>query len=157
MELIINRNVLVFMRLHGDPDEAVLKFDKLTVQTHGEYIPVNDHHSKYDEYSQYGVSELLLTDRKVVLSFKKPHQKDIRERKIGIDVNFSNLSMTVINEGKVEKVLEKSTKNIVNIQNDYSRRRRNIEKHIRNPQKRHRKLKGARGRQKNREERNILK
>ena len=126
-------------------------FIRITMKPHEyEYIPVNDHHSKYDEYSQYGVSELLLTDRKVVLSFKKPHQKDIRERKIGIDVNFSNLTMTVINEGKVEKVLEKSTKNIVNIQNDYSRRRRNIQKHIRNPQKRHRKLRGARGRQKNR-------
>jgi len=44
-------------------------FIRITFQPHEyEYIPVNSNHSKYSEYSQYGVSELLLRDRKVVLS-----------------------------------------------------------------------------------------
>ena len=139
------------MRLDSELVKLQDGFIRITMKPHEyEYIPVNDHHSRFEEYSRYGISELLLTDRKVVLSFKKPHQKDIRERKIGIDVNFSNLSMTVISEGRVENVLVESTKNIVNIQNDCSRRRTRIQKHIGNPQKRHRKLRDARGRQKNR-------
>lgn len=126
-------------------------FIRITISPHEyEYIPVNDHHSKYDEYSQYGVSELLITDRKVVISFRKPDHKEIMNRKMGIDVNFSNISMTVINEGKIHDVIVKPTKNIVNIQNDFSRRRNRVQKHIVNPQKRHRKLREARGRQGNR-------
>ena len=139
------------MRLDSELVKLQDGFIRITMKPHEyEYIPVNDHHSKFKEYSQYGVSELLLTDRKVVLSFKKPDQKEIRERKIGIDVNFSNLSMTVISEGRVENVFVESTKNITIIQNDYSRRRQKIQKHVKNAQKRHRKLKEARGRQKNR-------
>jgi putative transposase len=139
------------MRLDSELVKIKDGFIRITIRPgEYEYIPVNDHHSKYDEYSQHGISELLLTDRKVALSFRKPDQKEIMNRKMGIDVNFSNISMTVINGNRVEKVLEKSTKNIMNIQNGYSRRRTAIQKHIRNTQKRHRKLKEARGRQCNR-------
>ena len=139
------------MRMDSELVKLQDGFIRITMKPHEyEYIPVNDHHSKYDEYSRSGISELLITDRKVVLSFRKPDQKEIMKRKIGMDVNFSNLSMTVINEGKVDKIFEKSTTNIVNTQNDFSRRRRNIQEHILNPQKRHRKLREARGRQRNR-------
>jgi len=86
---------------------------RITIKPHEyEYIPVNDNHSKYEQYSQYGLSELLITSRKVVLSFRKPDDKEIRERKIGIDVNFSNISMTIINEGKIQDVAVKSTQRI---------------------------------------------
>ena len=47
-------------------------------------------------------------------------------------------------------VIDIPTHNIVNIQNDFSRRRRKIQKHLRNPQKRKKKLKQTRGRQQNR-------
>ena len=111
---------------------------RITIRPHEyEYIPVNDHQSKYHEYSKYGISELLITDRKVVLSFRKPDHKEIVNRKVGIDVNFSNLSMTVIGDGKIEDIVVKSTKNIMSIQNDFSRRRRKAQMHIINPQKRH--------------------
>ena len=124
---------------------------RITIRPHEyQYIPVNDHHSKYHEYTKYGISELLLTDRKVVLSFRKPDHKEIMNRKVGIDVNFSNISMTAINEGEIEDVVVKSTRNIMSIQNDFSRRRTKVQKHINNPQKRHRKLREARGRQHNR-------
>ena len=139
------------MRLDSELVKLQEGFIRITIRPHEyEYIPVNDKHAKYGEYSQYGISELLLTDRKVVISFKKPDYKEIREKKIGIDVNFRNLSMTIITSGKVEKVMEESTSNIVKIQNDYSRRRKKAQKHVKNPQKRQRKLKEARGRQGNR-------
>ena len=129
------------MRMDSELVKLQDGFIRITIRPREyEYIPINDHHSKYHEYSQHGISELLLTGRKVVLSFRKPDEKEIMSRKMGIDVNFSNISMTVINGDRVEKVLEKSTKNIMDIQNDYSRRRTRIQKHIGNPQKRHRKL-----------------
>ena len=115
-----------------------------------EYIPINRKHSRFDEYSGSGISELLLTDRKVVLSFRKPNNREIGEKKIGVDTNFSNLSMTVVDKGRITDVLVKSTEDVVKIQNDFSRRRSKAQKHIRNPQKRNRKLGQARGRQRNR-------
>ena len=47
-------------------------------------------------------------------------------------------------------VIDIPTHNIVNIQNDFSRRRQKLQKHIKNPQKRKKKLKQTRGRQQNR-------
>ena len=47
-------------------------------------------------------------------------------------------------------VIDIPAHNIVSIQNDFSRRRRKIQKHIKNPQKRKKKLKQTRGRQQNR-------
>ena len=139
------------MRMDSELVKLQDGFIRITIRPREyEYIPVNDHHSKYGEYSKYGVSELLLTDRKVVISFRKPDQKEIMNRKMGIDVNFSNISMTTVHEGRIIDVAVKSTQNVVNIQNDYSRRRRKVQKHIMNPQKRHRKLREARGRQQNR-------
>jgi putative transposase len=139
------------MRLDSELVKLQDGFLRITIRPHEyEYILVNDKHAKYSEYNQYGISELLITDRKVVLSFTKPDQKEIRERKIGIDVNFRNLSMTLVANGKVEKVMGQSTDNIVKIQNDYSRRRRKVQKHVTNPRKRQRKLREARGRQANR-------
>lgn len=139
------------MRLDSELVKLQDGFLRITIRPHEyEYILVNDKHAKYSEYNQYGISELLLTDRKVVISFKKPDYKEVREKKIGIDVNFRTLSMTVITKGKVEKVMEESTDNIVKIQNDYSRRRKKVQKHVKNPQKRQRKLREVRGRQANR-------
>ncbi|EQD28255.1 hypothetical protein B1B_18935, partial [mine drainage metagenome] len=101
-----------------------------------EYIPVNEKNRNFSGYSQNEISEVLITDRIVALSFSKPEKKEIAEKKIGIDVNFSNITGTVIQAGMVENVLERSTQNIVRVQNDYSRRRRKVQRHVRNPQKR---------------------
>ena len=139
------------MRLDSELVKLQDGFLRITIRSaEYEYIPINRKHSKFNEYSEFGISELLLTERKVVLSFKRPNNKEIGEKKIGVDTNFSNLSMTVVNEGKITDVLVKSTKDVVKIQNDFSRRRTKAQKHIRNPQKRDRKLRHARGRQRNR-------
>ena len=120
------------MRMDSELVKLQGGFIRITIRPREyEYIPINDHHSKYHEYSQHGISELLITDRKVVLSFRKPDEKEIMSRKMGIDVNFSNISMTVINDEKIHGVIVKPTRNIMNIQNDYSRRRTRIQKHIR--------------------------
>ena len=129
------------MRMDSELMKLQDGFIRITIRPHEyEYIPVNENHSRYDEYSKYGISEILLTDRKVVISFRKPENKEIRCRKIGIDVNFSNISMTVINHGVIENVFTKPTNIIMRIQNDYSRRRKLTQKNVKNPQKRHRKL-----------------
>ena len=139
------------MRLDSELVKLQDGFLRITIRSgEYEYIPINRKHSKFNEYSEFGISELLLTERKVVLSFKRPNNKEIGEKKIGVDTNVSNLSMTVVNKGKITDVLVKSTKDVVKIQNDFSRRRTKAQKHIRNPQKRDRKLRHARGRQRNR-------
>ena len=61
------------MRMDSELVKLQDGFIRITMKPHEyEYIRVNDHHSKFVEYSKYGISELLLTDRKVVLSFRKP-------------------------------------------------------------------------------------
>ena len=139
------------MRLDSELVKLQDGYIRITVRPHEyEYIPVNSKNRKFSEYCQNRISEVLITDRLVVLSFKNEAEKAVAEKKIGIDVNFSNITGTVINHGKVEEVLEKSTSGIVKIQNDFSRRRSKVQKHIRNPHKRYRILKQTRGRQRNR-------
>ena len=67
-----------------------------------------------------------------------------------MDINFKNITGTVIDSGRITGVIDIPTHNIVSIQNDFSRRRGKLQKHIRNPQKRKKKLKQTRGRQQNR-------
>ena len=115
-----------------------------------QYVPINNRNRKFLEYSQKKLSEILITDHVVSLSFRKPGVKEIGEKKMGIDVNFKNVTGTVINGGKVERVVEIPTTQIVRIQNDFSRRRAKIQKHVRNPEKRSKKIHQTRGRQRNR-------
>ena len=114
------------------------------------YIPVNTKNKKYMECSLGRMSELLITDRIVSLSFTVVENKNISEKKMGVDVNFKNITGTLINHGSVDRVVEKSTSDIVKIQNEFSRSRQKIQKHIKNPQKRTKKLEKTRGRQRNR-------
>ena len=114
------------------------------------YIPVNTKNKKYMECSLGRMSELLITDRIVSLSFTVVENKNISEKKMGVDVNFKNITGTLINHGSVDQVVEKSTSDIVKIQNEFSRSRQKIQKHIKNPQKRTKKLEKTRGRQRNR-------
>ncbi len=118
----------------------------------GEYafMPVNTRNKKYDEYSLGRISEIQLTDRIVSLSFARMETKQVSERKMGIDLNFKNVVGTLTESGSIQKVVEIPTKHIVKIQNDLSRRRKKVQKRIKNPQKRYRKLKQTRGRQRNR-------
>jgi putative transposase len=115
-----------------------------------EFIPINTRNKKFNEYSRYKISELLITDRIVSISFSIKADKEISSETVGMDINFSNITGTVMHGGDITGVIDIPTNNIVSIQNDFSRRRRKLQKHLRNPQKRKKKLKQTRGRQQNR-------
>ncbi|MCL5874184.1 MAG: transposase [Candidatus Thermoplasmatota archaeon] len=139
------------MRLDSELVKIVGDKLRITIQP-GEYefIPINTRNKKYREYSKYRISELLITDRIVSLSFSIKVDKEISSETVGMDINFKNITGTVMHGSNITGVIDIPTNNIVNIQNDFSRRRRRIQKHIRNPQKRKKKLKQTRGRQQNR-------
>ena len=139
------------MRLDSELVKLQDGYLRITIRPHEyEYIPVNNKNRKFSEYSQNRISEVLITDGLVALSFRNEAEKAVAEKKMGIDVNFKNVTGTVINGGKVERVVEIPTTQIVRIQNDFSRRRAKIQKHVNNPKKRSKKIHQTRGRQRNR-------
>ena len=115
------------MRLDSELVKIVGDRIRITIRP-GEYefIPINTRNKKYREYSKYRISELLITDRIVSLSFSIKVDKEISSETVGMDINFKNIT----------GVIDIPTHNIVSIQNDFSRRRRKLQKHIKNPQKR---------------------
>ena len=117
-----------------------------------EFIPVNNRNKKWADYSGYKISEVLITDSIVSISFTVPDEKLHGDRIIGADLNFSTVDLTAITpaDNQITHVETVPVKNIAEIQNDFSRRRQKLQKHVRNPAKRNRKLKENRGRQRNR-------
>ena len=124
--------------------------DKLRVTIRpGEYewISIIKEHKKWMKYSTYKISELLITDKIVAVSFRIMEKKTIAKMKVGIDLNFKNVTKTVvyIDPHQKEKTLlstgEISTAKIVNLQNDFIRRTRKIQKRVKNTGKRNRILK----------------
>ena len=139
------------MRLDSELVKIVGDRIRITIRP-GEYefIPINTKNKKWEEYSKYRISELLITDRIVSISFSIKVDKEISSETVGMDINFSNITGTVIDSSRITEVIEISTNNIVSIQNDFSRRRQKLQRHVKNPQKRKKKLKQTRGRQQNR-------
>jgi transposase len=70
------------------------------------------------------------------------------------DLNFKSVDSTKASlsssQPSLTSVDTRSLKEIVRIQNDFSRRRRALQRHVKNPQKRAKKLRETRGRQRNR-------
>ena len=114
-----------------------------------EYILINTENKKWKEYSNHGIGEVLITDRVVAISFKFPG-KELSDENVGIDINFNSIDGTVVNTHGIERAFTEPIPQIARIQNDFSRRRSKIQKHIRNPKKRDKKLKETKGRQRNR-------
>ncbi len=114
-----------------------------------EYILINTENKKWKEYSNHGIGEVLITDRVVAISFKFPG-KELSDENVGIDINFNSIDGTVVNTRGIERAFTEPIPQIARIQNDFSRRRSKIQKHIRNPKKRDKKLKETKGRQRNR-------
>ncbi|MBM5805069.1 MAG: IS200/IS605 family element transposase accessory protein TnpB [Candidatus Verstraetearchaeota archaeon] len=81
-------------------------------------------------------------------------RKPLGSRFVASDLNFNTIDSTVASkEGETVKLRQARTEpigRIARIQNDFSRRRRRIQLHIKNPKKRAKKLKETRGRQRNR-------
>nr|MDO8100071.1 transposase [Candidatus Njordarchaeota archaeon] len=118
-----------------------------------EYITFTPRHKKWGEYSSAGkVSEILLTDSKLCLTFIVgiDGRKPLGERFVGSDLNFETIDSSAFSDGRLESPWTEPLKKIVQVQNDFSRRRRRLQLHIRNPQKRYRKLTETRGRQRSR-------
>jgi putative transposase len=120
----------------------------------GEYafIPVNTRNKKWQEYSRCKVSEVLITDRIVSVSFSIPGEKSLGSGIIGADLNFGTVDLTAMNlaSGQVTHVETVTVKTIAMIQNDFSRMRQKLLKHVINQKKRYMKLRENRGRQRNR-------
>ncbi|WXG43194.1 MAG: transposase [Promethearchaeati archaeon SRVP18_Atabeyarchaeia-1] len=109
-------------------------------------------HRKWSEYSTGKTSELLLTDRKLCITFivGVEGSKSLGARLAGLDLNFRSVDSTAFSCGRLEPPCTEHFSRIVQVQNDFSRRRRRLQLHIRNPQKRAAKLGETRGRQRNR-------
>jgi putative transposase len=118
-----------------------------------EYITFTPRHKKWGEYSSTGkVCEVLLTDSKLCVTFLVHDQdrKPLGRRFVASDLNFHTRDSTAFSDGRLESVSSESLVRVVQVQNDFSRRRRHLQLHIRNPRKRYRKLAETRGRQRNR-------
>jgi putative transposase len=138
------------MRLDSELVKIVGGRIRITMKPHEyEFIPINTNNKRWNDYSRYKIGEVLITDRIVSISFSIPDRKEVSSKKMGIDINFSNVTGTVF-DGGIREVTERSTSNIARIQNDFSRRRSSLQKHIVNKEKRNRKLRQTRGRQRNR-------
>ena len=120
-----------------------------------EYITFTPRHKKWEEYNKGMASELLITDRKLYITFvTNDEKKNLGSKLMASDLNFSTIdSTTAIKKDGTAKLWRVETEpigKIARIQNDFSRRRRRLQLHIKNPEKRAKKLKETRGRQKNR-------
>ena len=141
------------MRLDSELVKIVGDRIRITIRP-GEYefIQINTKNKKFAEYSRNRLSEVLITDRIVSLSFSMKENKPAGEELIGTDLNFSTVDFTVIDRETMEITAVKTLPivEMVKIQNDFSRRRQKLQKHVKNSQKRKKKLKQTRGRQRNR-------
>jgi putative transposase len=144
------------LRIDGELFRLVGSQLRITLRPY-EYVwlPVSTSNRHFGEYTKGQASELLLTDEKVCLTFltSRETSKPVGRRFLASDLNFRSLDMTTTGSSPVvrlEAVRTEPLDRIVQIQDDFSRRRERLQKHVRNPQKMKRKLKETRGRQRNR-------
>ncbi|MCW6168330.1 MAG: transposase [Thermoplasmatales archaeon] len=125
---------------------------RITIKPHEyEYIDIVDKNKKFSEYSNHPVSEVLLTESRVYITFitGSDNKPVIGDNIIGFDLNFKSVDYTVIKNNRIVEVNSIDTSDIAKTQRDYTRKRTKIQKHIKNPAKRIRKLKEATHRQQN--------
>jgi putative transposase len=117
-----------------------------------EYVTFTPSHKKWSEYSRGRVSEIMLTERRVCITFAagRDGEKPLGARLQGSDLNFQSVDSTAFRGGKLELPHTEPLNRIVQVQKDFSRRRRRLQLHVRNPEKRAAKLAETRGRQRNR-------
>ena len=120
-----------------------------------EYITFTPKHKRWEEYRKGRTSELLITDRKIYITFViRNGEKPLGDRFVASDINFSTIDSTAAAEKdgsiRLEEVRTEPIEQVARIQNDFSRRRRRIQLHVKNPKKRDKKLRETRGRQRNR-------
>jgi len=144
------------MRIDGELFKVVEDKARITMQPNNYvWIPINTSNKHYQEYSKGRASELLITDTKICLTFiVRGEEKPLGNRLIAQDLNFKSVDSTKASlsssQPSLTSVDNQSLKEIVRIQNDFSRRRRALQRHVKNPKKRAKKLRETRGRQRNR-------
>ncbi len=143
------------MRIDGELFRIVDRRIRITLQPNNYvWMSINTKNKHYEEYSRGRASELLITDRKVCLTFVvRDGEKPLGSNFIASDVNFNTIDLTKVSLGSVPRLKGVETEpidRIPQVQNDFSRRRRAIQLHVKNPQKRLEKLKETRGRQRDR-------
>ena len=118
-------------------------------------MSVNTGHTKFTHYGSAGkLAEVLITDIRIALTFVvRTDAKLVAKKFCASDLNFVTIDSTktiVDTQTKEVTITETKTRSItsiVRIQNDFSRRRHQLQTHIPNPQKHHRKLRETRNRQ----------
>jgi putative transposase len=144
------------MRIDGELFKIVEGKVRITMQPNNYvWLPINTSNKHYQEYSKGRASELLITDTKVCLTFiiKDNAVKPLGDRLMAQDLNFKSVDSTdalLSSQPSLKSVETRPLKEIVRIQNDFSRRRRALQRHVKNPKKRIAKLRETRGRQRNR-------
>ena len=143
------------MRIDGELFRVVCARVRITLQPNRYvWLPVSTANKRYQEYSKGRASELLITGGKVCLTFVVGEEgKPLGNRLVAQDLNFRSVDSTSARIGSrqaLEGVETESLRKVVQIQNDFSRRRRALQRHVKNPQKRAEKLRETRGRQRNR-------
>ena len=121
------------------------------------WLRVNMKNRHYGEYARGRPSELLVTDTKVCLTFviRELSQNPLGSKLLASDLNFRSVDMTMATRQQstplsLSGASTEPLDRIAQIQNDFSRRRERLQRHVRNPQKRLEKLRETRGRQRNR-------
>jgi putative transposase len=117
-----------------------------------EYVMFTPTHRKWAEYTRGKMTEIMLTDRRLCMTFIAGFEggKPLGTRFTGSDLNFDSVDFTAYSDSRLEPPHTEVLSRIVRVQNDFSRRRRRLQLHIRNPEKRAKKLRETRGRQRNR-------
>ena len=154
-ELRIPEMKRLAMRIDGELFKIVEGKVRITMRPNNyAWIPINTKNKHYQAYSKGRASELLVTDTKVCLTFVVGEgEKPLGSRLVVQDLNFATIDTTKAStqrEPRLEGVETLSIRRISQIQNDFSRRRRSIQLHVKNTQKRAKKLRETRGRQRNR-------
>ncbi len=91
------------MRLDSELVKIVCDKIKISIKP-GEYefIPINAKNKKWEEYSNRKICKILIPDRAVAIAFSIPENKEISNKKIVIDINFSNVTETIFDDGSVD-------------------------------------------------------
>ncbi|WXG43688.1 MAG: transposase [Promethearchaeati archaeon SRVP18_Atabeyarchaeia-1] len=146
------------MRIDSELFKVVGGRVRITLQP-GSYawLPINIRNKHYKEYNNGRPSELLVTDRVLCITFMisgNDGKKALGGNLTASDLNFHTVDLTSASRSKRDVKLTgvKTTAlgKIVQVQNDFSRRRQMLQKHVKNPLKRDRKMRETRGRQRNR-------
>lgn len=136
----------LFKMMKGEDGQVTIR---VTIRPHEyEYVRFRPNHKKWDAYSQGRLGEMTLTDGRLFLTFVDGlATKPLSDPLVGVDLNFATIDCTPIDDGRLGHPVTIPTGNIEHIQDSFSRRRRRLQLHLKNPQKRAKKLEETRGRQ----------